>query len=171
MDLLKLLQATGQQDQIVNTLASQFGLQGNQANSAVSSIMGALSGGMQQQVKTNGIDSIANVAQDSTLQQLVDQPQNLANSTDAGNNILGQLLGSKEASRQVAANVEQQSGVSADIIKKMLPMVAAAAMGSMGKQAQASGGSAGITGMLSSFLDQDGDGSMIDDVIGMLGKR
>ncbi len=172
MDLLKLLNATGQQDQLVKVIAGQFGLDPNQAGSAISGIMGALSGGVQNQVKQGNIQNIMDVAQNNQVQQYVEQPEQVTNAQSQGNDILGLLLGSKDASRQVASNVSQQSGVSADIIKQILPMVAAMAMGSMGKAGQQSGGSSdALSGMLGSLLDQDGDGSFVDDVFGMLGKK
>ena len=120
MDLLKLLNATGQQDQLIKAIAGQFGIDSNQAGGAISGIMGALSGSVQNQVKQGGLESILGLAQSSAIQNYIDQPQNITNATNDGNNILGQLLGSKDASREVAANVAQQSGISADIIKKIL---------------------------------------------------
>ena len=175
MDLLKILQATGQQDMIIRMLAGQFGLDGAQAGNAVSGIMGALSGGMQSQAKQGDLQNIMGLLQGGALQGYIDKPETAATAQDAGNNILGQLLGSKEASRQVAANIEQQSGVRADIIKKMLPMVAAMAMGSIGKASAAhggttSGGANPLMGMVSGLLDKDGDDNPLDDVLGMLGK-
>ncbi len=47
MDLLKILQATGQTDNIVNALAGQFGLQGGQANDVMGQVLGALGGGVR----------------------------------------------------------------------------------------------------------------------------
>ncbi len=172
MDLLKLLQATGQQDKIIATLASQFGLDSTQTNSAVSAVMGALSGGVQREAKQGGLDSIMGLLKNPQLQNYVDQPETATTAQNDGNAILAQLFGSKEGSRAVAANVEQQSGVSAAIIRKMLPMVAAMAMGSLGKSAGAtsSGGGNPLMGMASGLLDQDGDGSPLDDIMGMIGK-
>jgi hypothetical protein len=56
----------------------------------------------------------------------------------------------------------------------MLPVVATMVMGGLSKQASGGRASAaqagGVGGMLTSLLDRDGDGSVIDDVGGMLGK-
>ena len=55
------------------------------------------------------------------------------------NKILSPLLGEKDTSRQVATQVENNTGVSASIIKKLLPMAATILMGTMSKGAQSSG--------------------------------
>ena len=64
------------------------------------------------------------------------------------------------------------------MLKKMLPVVAAMAMGALSKQR--SGGNVqtlnnapaqeGLMGMLGQFLDADKDGSVVDDVLGMASK-
>lgn len=53
---------------------------------------------------------------------------------DSGNDILGQIFGSKDVSRGVAEEVAGSTGVSADIVKKMLPILAMAVVGYMLKQ-------------------------------------
>ncbi|HEX6133519.1 MAG TPA: hypothetical protein VFZ24_06135, partial [Longimicrobiales bacterium] len=61
-------------------------------------------------------------------------------------------------------------------LKQMLPLLASLAMGALAKQKKGatSGGagaapSGGLAGMLEPLLDRDRDGSMVDDVGGMLG--
>lgn len=116
-----------------------------------------------------------------------------------GNALLGTLFGSKEVSRAVAQGAAQQSGVDPALLKKMLPMLAMAVGGMMmrqqagggasqpaggalgalgglvggllgGRGAAPAAGGAGLGGMLMGMLDQDGDGSPLDDVMRMLGK-
>ena len=109
---------------------------------------------------------------------------------DQGNQVLGQIFGSKEVSRTVAAGAEQQTGISSDLLKKMLPVVAMMVAGYMAKQGGESSGngngglggliggllgggskaSSGGLGGLASLLDLDGDGNPLDDIIGMAGK-
>jgi hypothetical protein len=110
-----------------------------------------------------------------------------------GNDVLGQIFGSKEVSRTVAQNAAARSGLDPSILKKMLPMLAMAITGLMAKQqatgagtAVASsgggiggllggllGGNAGSSGLagLASMLDLDGDGNPLDDILGMAGRR
>ena len=54
------------------------------------------------------------------------------------------------------------------MIKKFLPIVAAATMGAMSKGSDA--GRSGLGGMLGKFLDSDGDGNVVDDLLS-LGKK
>ena len=58
-------------------------------------------------------------------------------------------------------------------MKKLLPLVASLAMGGLSKQASAANNQASgnqLTDVLGSFLDADGDGSALDDLMGMAGK-
>jgi len=62
----------------------------------------------------------------------------------AGNQILGHIFGSKETSRDVAAQASQQSGVDTTVLKKLLPIVAGAvAMHYMTKRRGGTAGGAG----------------------------
>jgi hypothetical protein len=94
-----------------------------------------------------------------------------------GNGILGHLLGSKEVSREVASRAAGQTGLSADALKRMLPLAATLMMGAFAKQLgsasalEAGVGSSGggIAAMLTPLLDQNRDGSIMDDVTSMIG--
>ena len=71
----------------------------------------------------------------------------------AGNQILGHIFGSKDKSRDVAAQASQQSGVDSSVLKKLLPIVAGAvAMHYMTKGRQGAGGGQGGGGGLGSIL-------------------
>ena len=89
-----------------------------------------------------------------------------------GNGILGHILGSKDASRAVAAQAAAQTGIGADVLKKLLPIAATLVMGSLAKQQpgqptnRASAGGTDLFSMLTPMLDQNRDGSIVDDVIG-----
>jgi Carboxypeptidase regulatory-like domain/Bacterial protein of unknown function (DUF937) len=48
--------------------------------------------------------------------------------------ILGHIFGSKDVSRQVASRASAQTGISESVLKGMLPVVAAMAMGAMSKR-------------------------------------
>lgn len=62
-----------------------------------------------------------------------------------GNDILGQIFGSKDVSRGVAEEVSGSTGLPADLLKKMLPMLAMAVVGYMMK-GQAGGRTEGGSG-------------------------
>lgn len=63
-----------------------------------------------------------------------------------GNDILGNIFGSKDVSRSVAGEVSALTGIDEGILKKMLPILAMAVAGYMAKQA--TGGSAQQSGGL-----------------------
>ena len=77
-------------------------------------------------------------------------------------------------SRNVASHASQQTGLDSGLLKQMLPVVATMVMGAMSKKAQAGeataqGGGSALSG-LGALLDQDGDGSSLDDVLNIAKK-
>ena len=164
----------------VKALAQNFGLSNAQTGAAVAKLLPALTAGMKNNVaKEGGLESLLGALGKGKHEQYVDQPTKLSESsaiTD-GNKILGHLLGSKATSRQVASEAAASTGIDSSILKKMLPMIAGLAMGSLSKQSSGGelagmlgGGTAKAGGLLSGFLDADGDGSVADDILGMAKK-
>ena len=166
----------------VQQLGRQFGLGEDQTAAALAALVPALAAGFSRNVQQEGgLSNLAAALAGGRHSQYLDDPNSLQQpaATADGNGILGHIFGSKDVSRQVAARAAQSSGVGPDILKQMLPVVAAMVMASMAKRAQAapSAGSpgAGLPGgglmdMLAPMLDANRDGSMMDDVAGMLGK-
>ena len=178
MDILESILGA-QNGKGVQQLATQFGLKPEQATSAVSALVPALAAGFQRNLSTeSGLSGLVSALSSGKHQQYLENPAALADpaSTTDGNAILGHVFGTKEVSRQVAATAAQRTGIDANILKKMLPLVAAMAMGGLSRQKpSAVGGSipagagAGLASMLSPLLDQNRDGSMVDDLVGMFG--
>jgi hypothetical protein len=81
-----------------------------------------------------------------------------ATPTRPGNEILGQIFGNKDVSRGVAQEAAESSGVSPDLLKKMLPILAMAVVGYMakghGSQAEQGGQASGDGGLLGGILGQ-----------------
>lgn len=86
-----------------------------------------------------------------------------------GNQILGQVLGSKDNSRELASKLSEQTGVSSMIIKQALPMVANMIFSQIAKNF--GGAKMQNASSLLSFLDQDKDGQIVDDILGFVGKK
>jgi hypothetical protein len=178
MNLLEsLMQAQG--GGAVRQLGQNFGLPEDQTMSALQQLLPALSGGLKRNVgQSGGIDSLMGALTKGNHERYVNDPSLLSQreTVDDGNNILGHLLGSKDVSRQVARNASQKTGIGEGILKQMLPVVASMVMGSLNKETASRGmqGSRGssagdLLGMLTPMLDADKDGSVADDVMGMLG--
>ena len=103
---------------------------------------------------------------------------------DDGANILGHILGGKQAG--VESALSKKSGLDMGTVAQILKVAAPILMGVVGKQVNQSnvkdsngignvlggllGGGSGSKqqSLIESFLDADGDGSIIDDVAGML---
>lgn len=162
----------------VKQLSKNFGLSGEDTLRALSQLVPALSRGVKSNISNqNGLDSLMNALSGGRHEQYLDQPENVSRpeSIQDGNNILGHILGSKDASRQVAHQAAANTGLDQGILKKMLPVVAAMAMGGLAKQSKSSGllggaAAAGAGGILASMLDRDNDGSVVDDLFGMARK-
>ena len=161
----------------VNQLAQNFGLREDRAASALQALLPALSAGLKRNVESEGgLESLLGALAGGRHQQYLDEPDTLGRdeTIQDGNGILGHILGSKDVSRQVARSAAARTGIGEDILKKMLPVVAAMVMGSLTKQTSSQGRHAaaeggGILGMLTPLLDTHRDGSIADDVLGMLG--
>lgn len=161
----------------LQTLAREFNLDQDQAKGAVGALLPALASGMKKNATTpQGIQGLIGALSKGNHERYIKEPARLTEPATVadGNGILGHLLGSKAVSRQVAADASARTGVDVDVLKKMLPMVAAMAMGSVSKQTdngkKLAAEMAGGGSLLGRFLDSDGDGSITDDLMGMAKK-
>ncbi|MEO8349503.1 MAG: DUF937 domain-containing protein [Acidobacteriota bacterium] len=165
----------------VRQIESQFGLEPQQSRSAIEALVPALAVGLQQNAQSaGGLQELLAALSSGGHEQYVEDPTMLerAETLEDGNGILSHVFGNKEVSRQVASRAAKQTGLGADLLKRMLPMVATLVMGTLARrtsQAGAqgtteSGGAGGLMGLLGGALDQNRDGSMVDDVIGILGR-
>jgi hypothetical protein len=141
----------------------------------------ALSAGLRQNLQTpDGLSGLVGALAGGGHQRYLDDPGVLgdAETVADGNAILGHILGSKDVSRRVAADAGAQTGLSPDVLKRMLPLVATLVTAAMSRQSAASGasllstgsGSGGLLEMLGGALDSNKDGSPLDDITGMLGR-
>jgi hypothetical protein len=164
----------------VQQLATQFGLPPEQASAALGALMPAVAAGLHRNLATDpGATNLVSALGSGRHETYIEQPEMLASpaTTADGNAILGHILGNKDVSRQVAANASQKTGIDPAILKKMLPIVAAIAMAALARQSRSTGTTTGgpkaartgIGAMLEPLLDRDRDGSVIDDVAGMIG--
>lgn len=165
----------------VQQLGSQVGLAPDQTIAALSALVPALAAGFQRNLQSQGgLENLMSALSSGNHGQYVDNPTSLGDQTAVtdGNGILGHLLGSKEISREVAGRAAAQTGLSTDVLKRMLPLAATLMMGAFSKHSgNASsfgpglgGPGGGIAAMLAPLLDQNRDGSIMDDVTSMLGR-
>ena len=167
---------------IAKTIAKQVGIDISDAGSIIGKLAPILMGGAKSNLESNkDSGDLLKHIENSKYSDMLDKPESedMKNSsfTDMGNDILSSLTGSKENSREVAKYVEKETGVSGSIIKSILPMLAPMIIGALTKKTapavnefQQQKRSSGLDSILSSLIDKDNDGSMIDDVMGMAAK-
>ena len=196
MQITDILAQTGG----LQSMARELGVSENQAASGAEALIPAILGGFKKQAQTqpSGVEGLGDMFGQLGGGALMDdvlspEPTHV----DRGDDVLGQIFGSKDVSRTVAQNAASQSGLEPSLLKKMLPMLAMLVAGYMAKQgsganpAQASPGgglgdvlggllggqasgarrtTSGTGGGLSSMLDLNGDGNPLDDILSMAGK-
>ncbi|WP_417618777.1 DUF937 domain-containing protein [Parasphingorhabdus sp.] len=191
MNIMDMLQQSGG----IGMMAKELGINESVAEAGAAALLPAILGGFKKttQAQPSGLDGLGGLLGQLGGGGLLDsvlgsQPTPV----EKGNEVLGQIFGSKEVSRTVAAGAEQQTGISSDLLKKMLPVVAMMVAGYMAKQsgdgAGTTGNGGGLGGLLggllgggkksssgglgglASMLDLNGDGNPLDDIIGMAGK-
>jgi len=182
----------------LQSMARELGVSETQAASGADALLPAILGGFKKQAQAQpaGLDGLGGLLGQLGGGGLLDNvlsPQ--PTDVDQGNNVLGQIFGSKDVSRAVAQNAASQSGLDPSLLKKMLPMLAMLVTGYMAKR-QGDGGaesspsmSGGLGGLLggllggqaakpagggfsglASMLDLNGDGNALDDIMRMAGK-
>ena len=155
-----------QNGQAVTMMARQFGLTEAQAEQAIEALMPAFSTGLKRKAADpTGMGAIlASMMAGGQTGAHNDMTQAFQKQgVDYGNAILGQLFGSKDVSRAIAAQAAQASGVGQEILKQMLPVIASALMGGMFKQQTAQahpGQTAAGGGIFGQILEQMMQGGM-----------
>lgn len=141
-------------------IAARFGLNPDQAQSALGSLMPAVLGGFQKKADANDLAPATDAVGDPA------QPD-----TDAGNNVLAHIFGSKDVSQQVADHAEGQSGVSSTVLQAMLPVVAAMVAKHLAGQGGGAGdgqapNAGGLGGLLGSMLGGGAAGGGLGGLLG-----
>lgn len=126
-----------QNGQAMDSLAKQFGLAQEQVAKAMAALVPAFSTGLKRQAADPmGFSQLLGSAMSGNYTQYFEDmakaftPQGISQ----GNNVLGQIFGSKEISRAIADQAARMTGVGQDVLKQMLPAMASAIMGGLMKQ-------------------------------------
>ena len=148
----------------LSTIGRQFGLNDEQTRAALDALAPVVAAGVRRNAQSpEGLQdifkSVFGGGHDATLGDPDAVQFDRAQPT--GNDILGQIFGSKDASRQVAQQLSATSGIGAAILKKLLPIVATMVMGKLARNfgagsAQASPGGGGLGDILKDILGGGG---------------
>jgi len=186
----------------LQSMARELGVSDAQVANGAAALVPAILGGFKKQAQSQptGLEGLGGLLGQLGGGDLLDdvlapQPTNVSR----GNDVLGQIFGSKDVSHAVAQNAASQSGLDLALLKKMLPLLAMLVAGYMAKQrgagadaqpSSAAGGLGGPLGSLlggqaagsgsatpgaaapglASMLDLDGDGNPLDDILRMVGR-
>jgi hypothetical protein len=189
MSLLDMLQqqlGSGAVNQISRKLGADPGTTGNAIDAALPLLLTAMARNAAQGSQAQSLDTA--VSQDHDGSILDDVPGYLNQAERGpGAGILRHVLGGRQ--QTVQTGLSQATGLDSGKTAQLLTMLAPLVMGALGrakreKQLDTNGLSTlltgeqerlretapGVMGALSRFLDHDNDGSVMDDVSGMLGK-
>ena len=186
----------------IQSIARELGVSENEAETGAAALIPAILGGFKKQAQapSTGLDGLGGLLSQlggGGLLESVLSPQ--PTDVTPGNDVLGQIFGSKDVSRTVAQHAATRTGLDPTLLKKMLPLLVILVAGYMAKRggdANSSpesptsggglggllggllrgrtGGSANVSGAslpgLGSLLDVNGDGNPLDDILKMAGK-
>ena len=189
MDLLENLTSQLSGSNLSN-LSSQLGTDQGQTQSAISAALPLLLGALQKGTSTpEGANAVSQLADGEAGSGIMDDIGGFLSKSDNGNGgtLVSQLLGGQRGDAE--QGIAQVSGLSAGSAGSLLENLAPIVIGMLGKQRQSSGldasglagligtmsgqsrqgANSGTMGLLGNLLDRDNDGSVIDDVAGMIG--
>jgi hypothetical protein len=171
---------------LVSSASQQLGQNTGKTASALTTALPLILGALKNNASTadgaKGIMSALSGKHDGGILDNVEGALNNKNVLQDGAGILGHVFGGKE--QNIAQAVSSKSGIDAGSAMNLLKMAAPVVMGYLGKQAKQQnvtdgngigdllGGMLGNGGsndqsLVTKLLDADGDGSVIDDIIGM----
>jgi hypothetical protein len=138
----------------LSAIGRQFGLTEEQTRAAMESLAPVVAAGMRRNAQSpEGLQDIfSSVLTGNRARALEDENAiQFDNAKPSGDEILGQIFGSKDTSREVAQQLSATSGIGAAVLKKLLPIVASIVMGQVAKKmggtgAQGGGGLGDILG-------------------------
>lgn len=174
----------------VQTVSRQLGIDPGTAQKAIAAAVPMLTGGLARNAeRPGGAEAIHKAVTRDHDGSLLDDVTGFLGQgqTGMGAAILGHVFGGNQ--NRAAAGLSQATGLDMGKAGQLLMMLAPLVMAALGKQANRNGLDAGgisdvlrssheqaqaqapggLGGILGSLLDQDKDGSVIDDVGGLLG--
>ncbi len=170
MDLANILKQSG----AIGSIAQQLGVNEQVAQIGAEALLPAILGGFKKtaQAQPSGLDGLGGLLGQLGGGGLFDSvvaPE--PTPVEQGNDVLGQIFGTKEVSRTVAGHASEQTGLDPSLLKKMLPILAMLVAGYMAKQSGGEGEGGGLGGLLGSMIGggQSAGGGLAGALGGLLG--
>ena len=151
MDMMSILKQSG----AIGSIAQQLGVNEQVAQMGAEALLPSILGGFKKtaQAQPAGLEGLGGLLGQlggGGLFDSVVSPE--PTPVEQGNDILGQIFGTKEVSRTVAGHAAEQTGIDSGMLKKMLPILAMLVAGYMAKQSGGGEGGGGLGGLLGSVL-------------------
>lgn len=158
MNLTDILSQTGG----IESMASELGVSPDAAKAGAEALLPAILGGFKKQAQgSGGIEGLGGLLGQLGGGGLFDAVLNSQPTpVDQGNDVLGQIFGSKDVSRTVAGHAAEQTGLDSGLLKKMLPILAMLVAGYMAKQGGQQGEGGGLGGLIGGMLGGGGAGGL-----------
>jgi hypothetical protein len=155
--------------QVTKELSKNLGIQKSAANQIIPQLVPMILGGLRKQKDEHGgearIDHILNKYGSSSVLDDIGGLFSKKVKDESVDPRLGGLLG--ESGVQATNMIANQFKLDSSVASRLIPMLAPVVLGALTQKRDAQGaGSSGIAAL----LDQDGDGSILDDVAGFLMK-
>jgi hypothetical protein len=163
MNILETMLSAGSGG-IVKQLASQFGINADQATAAMSALLPALAEGLKEKMESSDASEITKLINSGNLTQFADNPASLATpaALDQGKTLLSKIFGFGDTSNLVSM-VAEKVGLSSGLIRTMLPLGATLLGGFLSKKAAAGDSLTDTVGQLASV----GHRGLMDAVKGL----
>ena len=167
MSLLKMLQQA-QGGQGLSQLASQFGMDDTQAGALAGMLAPAIGSAAKKRAEKGGIEGLLSQLQGEAQGSYFDNAAEAAQpqARQQGENFLEQLLGSREATQNLAQEAASRTNVDKSQVEQFLPAIAAMLQGGMQKQTPDSSIQGMLSGLGGGTASQGGGGG---GIMGMLG--
>jgi hypothetical protein len=167
MDIASILKQSG----AIGSIAQQLGVNEQVAEAGAAALLPAILGGFKKttQAQPSGLEGLGGLLGSLGGGGLFDSVVGAEPTpVEQGNDVLGQIFGSKDVSRTVADHASGQTGIDSSLLKKMLPILAMLVAGYMAKQSGGEGGG-GLGGLIGGMLGGGGQASGGGGLGGMLG--
>lgn len=165
-----LLESHG--DQIASKLSAQTELTPEQSVEALSALSPVVLGALKRKQEKVGAGGIEELLAEAGITE--DQTENIDDVFEkglAGHSSQTRAVIDDATQEQTAMALSKKFNIGGSLAKKLLPMLAPIILGMLvkkGSQEKSSQGGGGLAGGLGKILDRDGDGSILDDVAGMV---
>ena len=182
----------------LQSMARDLGVSESQASAGAEVLLPAILGGFKKQAQAQpaGLDGLGGLLGQLGGGGLLDNVLAPApTEVTRGDDVLGQIFGTRDVSRTVAQDAAGRSGLDPALLKRMLPILAMMVAGYMAKRQGGAGAGGGLGGLLggllggvvpgaaaqagagqagrgglADMLDMNNDGNPLDDIIRMGGK-